>query len=101
VTTVTGYNGWTNYETWRTNLELLSKYDVGEFMGDNCFAFPDDRDDAVDKLAAQFEDDAHNVVEEQATGWALDLARGFLSRVDWREIASHYVDNYAANLASR
>jgi hypothetical protein len=94
-------NGWANYETWKTTLELLDGYEVADFMHDCLFVFPDDRDDAVDKLAQHFEDYAHEVVSEQARGWALDVAGSFLSRVDWHEIASHYVDDYASDLASR
>jgi hypothetical protein len=96
-----GYNGWTNYETWRTNLELLDGYDVADFMNDHRFAFPEDRDDAIDKLAAHFEGYVLELLDEQATGWAHDIAELFVMRVDWREIASHYVDDYAADLATR
>jgi hypothetical protein len=98
--TDTTYNGWTNYETWRTNLELIDGYDVSEWMRDNVFVFPDDRDKAVDLLAAHFTDFAHEVIEEQAKGWALDLAQAFLSRVDWEDIAAHYVDDYIAEIAA-
>jgi len=91
-----GYNGWSNFETWKTNLELLDGYDVSDFMEGNRFDFPDDRDSAVDRLAEHFCDYAHSVVEEESSGWAYDLATAFLSHVDWNEIAEHYVDDYIA-----
>jgi hypothetical protein len=94
-----GYNGWTNYETWRTNLELIDGYDVSDFMNDNRYVFPDDRDQAVADLSRHFSDFAHEVISEQASGWAYDLAVNFLARVDWDEIAEHYVDDYIAEMA--
>lgn len=91
---MSGYNGWTNYETWRINLEMIDGYDVSDFMTGFRFVFPDDRDDAVAKLAEYFCDYVHQFVEEQSSGFAYDLATSFLSHVDWDEIASHYVDDY-------
>ena len=92
------YNGWSNYETWRTNMELIDGYDVSDWMSGNVFVFPDDRDEAVEKLADHFRDFAHEVIGEQSSGWAYDLATSFLSHVIWEEIAEHYVDDYIAEM---
>lgn len=89
-----GYNGWSNYETWKTNMELLDGYEVNDFMSSGVYVFPEDRDQAVTDLARHFSDYAYDYVAEQATGWALDLANNFLARVDFDEIAGHYVDDY-------
>ena len=73
--TATTYNGWTNYETWRVNLEIFDGYD------------PDGR------LVCPFElqDYAEEIIEGQAEArsLALDYAMAFLAAVNWCEIARH------------
>jgi hypothetical protein len=73
--TATTYNGWTNYETWRVNLEIFDGYD------------PDGR--LVCPLELQ--DYAEEIIEGQAEAHslALDYAMAFLSAVNWCEIARH------------
>ena len=90
------YNGWTNYETWKTNLELVEGMAPHEFLGDQMLDIAENRDEAVEGLAEWIQEMAYEVVEEEAKGWALDLAKSFLARVDWEEIAEHYVDDYIA-----
>lgn len=88
-----GYNGWSNYETWRTNLELfdgMTPEDLGIYVD------AENRDDDVNAVATGLEAMAYEVVSEQAKGWALDLAESFLARVDWTEIAEHMVDDTLA-----
>ena len=90
-----GYNGWSNYETWRTNLELIDGYDVSDFMNDHRFVFPDDREEAVSKLASHFEDYVQEVMEwPESNTFAFGIVQDFLARVDFDEIAEHYVDDY-------
>jgi hypothetical protein len=84
-----GYNGWANYETWRTNLELFDGLDLTDFSLDF-----DDRDGAVKELTAILEEYADETVEMDAKGWAADIARSFLAQVDFEEIAEHMVDDY-------
>ena len=67
------YNGWTNYATWRINLELFSDMDVEDYFDE----FPD-----VDEL----KDYAENVIFENyngTLGLVEDYARAFLSNVNW------------------
>lgn len=90
------YNGWSNYETWKTNLELVEGLAPHEFLGDQMSDIAGNRDEAVEGLAEWLEEMAHEVVSEQSSGWALDLATSFLARVEWMEIAEHYVDDYIA-----
>jgi len=76
---MTTYNGWTNYETWRVNLEMfdgmepradISAYDLGR----------------------EFKDYAEEVIElSSEPGFARDYALAFLSDVNWSEIARHYI----------
>ena len=65
-------NGWTNYATWRVNLEFF-----------------DDGASEYYKTAQECRDYVESVVEEQSDGIALDYALAFLSYVNWNEIASH------------
>jgi hypothetical protein len=94
-----GYNGWSNFETWKTNLELVEGLAPHEFLGDQLLDIAEDRDEAVERLAEWLCEMAHEVVEGESSGWAYDLATSFLSHVDWTEIAVHYVDDYIAENA--
>jgi len=76
------YNGWTNYATWRVNLEMfdydgasdndLDAYDLGQSLRESALAWMD----------------------EQASGMALDYALAFLDEVNWYEIAESMIEAY-------
>lgn len=93
-----GYNGWSNYATWKTNLELVDGLAPHEFIADQLLDIEEDRDEAVERLAEWIQEMAYELVESEAKGWALDLAHSFLRDVDWTEIAEHHVDDYIAEL---
>ncbi len=82
----TKHNGWTNYATWRVNLEFFDD-GAGEYYQD----------------AQACRDYVESVIEEQAKGIALDYALAFLSDVNWHEIAEHHkqetetYDEYGVN----
>ncbi len=77
------YNGWTNYATWRINLEM---FDGGDFASDNDL-------DAYD-LGQRLREFAEENLSEQGSGMVLDYALAFLSDVNWREIAEHMIEDY-------
>lgn len=79
----TKYNGWTNYATWRVNLEM---FDGADYTSDNDL-------DAYD-LGQNLRELALEYLGEQAKGLALDYAEAFLSDVNWQEIAEHMIDDY-------
>lgn len=91
------YNGWTNYETWRINLEMIDGM-TPEDMGfrRNEFLDEDRRENFTARLAEALESHVAEIVEMDAKGFALDLANSFLARVDWNEIAQHMADDYIA-----
>lgn len=91
------YNGWTNYETWRINLEILDGMTAEDF-GITEWDVTENRDQATDRLAQDLEAYVHEVVEADAKGFALDLALSFLDRVDWDEIAEHMIADARAEL---
>ena len=79
------YNGWTNYATWRVNLELIDSIDPRDIMADGM--------DVAD-LADYFREYTEDVLSCTGEGLALDYARAFISCVDWREIARHKLAEY-------
>ena len=88
----TTYNGWTNYATWRVNLEIFDSFGPEDFdlaRGEELKCTD------VNELAEAFKDRAESFMEEQSTGLAQSYALAFLAEVNWREIAVHFVDAYA------
>jgi len=74
------YNGWTNYVTWRVNLEM--------FDGNNPY-FPHGRDwdgniDAMKEFVVL------EIEESTSEGLGRDYALAFIEDVNWNEIAEHY-----------
>ena len=85
--TDTKYNGWTNYATWRVNLEIFDGLEIEEY-------FPS-KPELYD-LADWAEEYVEELMEIDAKpGLALDYARAFLSDVNWQEIAEHLLENEA------
>jgi hypothetical protein len=83
----TTYNGWTNYATWRVNLEIFDGL-APEDMGWDAHYSRD--------LTDTMKDYAETVIEATAPeGLALSYARAFLNDVNWGEIAHHKITEYA------
>jgi len=75
---ITKHNGWTNYATWRVNLEMFDGLDhKGGVHADDCKEY------------------AEMLIENESTGsgFALDYAMAFLQDVNWQEIADSLNDN--------
>jgi hypothetical protein len=91
------YNGWSNYETWRVNLEMFDGMDPTDLW--------DTRADDVDSLTMALADSLESIAEDMALqgvgedgGFAASLVHHFLRQVNWREIAEHMVDDYRDQL---
>ena len=84
-----GYNGWTNYETWRINLEVTDGMTTSDFgVRDRDLLDPQ----TVDILSESIESYAEEIIlGEIPEGLALGLAADFLNRVNWEEIAEHMI----------
>lgn len=79
-----GYNGWTNYETWLTNMYYESLFqDISEDYGNDLYALGQSFKDIV-------EDDV--IEATQGQGFVSDAMGAFVSEVNFREIAEHYID---------
>ena len=78
------YNGWTNYATWRVNLELFSDMDYKDYFDQ----FPDTEalEDYVEHVVFENYNDTLGLVE--------DYARVFLSEVNYHEILEEMKDVY-------
>jgi hypothetical protein len=76
------YNGWTNYATWRVNLEMFD----GMRREDIC------ESDELVAIAHACKELAEGAIEETSDGLARDYALAFMSDVNWREIAAHFND---------
>ena len=74
------YNGWTNYETWKYNLELLDENYYRVLIEDNQFS-------SVYDLAKAIEDNADELAELVKPSWASSWVSAAFREVNWREIA--------------
>ena len=75
------YNGWTNYATWVTSLEILDGIDWKDYnMGE--------------PISAEMVEDYVQEVMEQSPNLALSFANRFLNDVNYREIAENANDNF-------
>jgi hypothetical protein len=82
------YNGWTNYATWRVNLEVFDGFDPRDY-------FLDGNDEVdTDELADNLKQWADDIIIGGSEGLVADYARAFLSDVDWHEIARHMIADY-------
>jgi hypothetical protein len=86
------YNGWTNYATWRVNLEIFDGLETSEMFD---LGLP------VEQLRHVLQDYAEEVVDmsindPEAPSIARDYALAFLSDVNWYEIAKHMIDDAKA-----
>ncbi len=76
----TKHNGWTNYATWRVNLEMFDDLDQDGWNGNTA----DDCRDYAETLIG---------CVQGGSGFALDYAMVFLQDVNWQEIADSLNDN--------
>lgn len=89
------YNGWTNYATWRINLEIFDGVPANDFDG------VDDLEPNIYEISLQLKDFAEEIIfsdcrydERRPSNLMEDYARAFLSDVNWYEIAQHMVNDY-------
>jgi len=87
--TDTTYNGWTNYATWRVQLEIFDNIPAQDFV-----SVDDEKPDTY-QIAQGMQEMAEYYIEcSSQEGFARDYAMAFLSDVNWRELAEHMVAAY-------
>ena len=81
----TTYNGWTNYATWRVNLEVFDGMDIMDYLGPCA---------DIGTLSMRMKEYAQNIIEDQTSenSIAQSYALAFLADVNWYEIAKHYYE---------
>lgn len=80
------YNGWTNYQTWRVNLEMFDGQPPEGF----------DLDQESNDLGHDLKDYAEEyIIENSREGLARDYALSFMAEVNWYEIAKNLKEVYA------
>ena len=90
------YNGWTNYATWRINLEIFDQWELGDFWG---YEDSDPKTVDVYELGEMMKDHVQELIDEQSPSGSLtnSYATAFIGDVNWVEIAQAMVDCYETN----
>ena len=85
------YTGWTNYETWRVNLEIFDGFNPAEYYSK--FDTEDEYglSQSLREYAEQIMFECQEVDPNTLAG---SYAMAFLDAVNWREIAVHMVNEY-------
>jgi hypothetical protein len=84
------YNGWTNYATWRVNLEMFDGINPHEYFSD-AVAGEGDAAQLAGLLKDYAEDHIYDATEDSLVqGYAF----AFIAEVNWHEIAEHMVEEY-------
>lgn len=89
----TKYNGWTNYATWRVNLEIFDGLEQSEVFD---LSLP------LEQLRHVLQDYVEGHIFEAGGGngnIAVDYALAFLKDVNWYEIAGHMIEDYNEEIA--
>lgn len=87
------HNGWTNYATWRVNLEIFDGNELDELFD---LTLP------VEQLRHVLQDYVEGHIYEAGGGngnIAVDYALAFISDVNWHEIAGHMIEDYKEEIA--
>lgn len=91
------YNGWSNYATWRINLEIFDGFEL-EFDANMEEDSEFDAYELKDRLQEIAEDAIFSGVgydERRPSTLMEDYARAFLQDVNYQEIAEHLIKNCA------
>lgn len=82
MTTDNKYNGWSNYATWRVNLEIFDNFDIDGYSND------------AYELSKELQEYAEEVIFGEQDGTLIaSYAFAFISDVNWYEIAEHLLES--------
>jgi hypothetical protein len=79
------YNGWTNYWTWKYNLEILNTEYWRELIEEGQFS-------SIYELSQAIKEEAVELAEEARPNWAQDWVNSAFSEVDWYALADQFAD---------
>lgn len=91
------YNGWTNYETWLTNLHF-ENFDFSDYKEDGTFEGMNEeeiRDWVADYIETTIEEFCFGQLElgRVENLFITDVLSQFLKSVDWENIADSYLED--------
>jgi len=86
--------GWSNYATWRVNLEILSDHDFAQqVLEGGALPIVEDLENIVNEtLFGEYR--AHNTLTSTLTE---DYARAFIAEVNYNEILEHILEEIEMN----
>jgi len=98
------YNGWTNYETWKANLEyfdgeepswlndeILECYEDGKWNKDAL-------EDVISTYADSLEYIFNDIYEDIDNTFVQSVFNAYMSEVNYNEIAENIIDDYKETL---
>lgn len=89
------YNGWRNRETWLVPL-WWNECPIESIEADT-------KEEAIESLAEQleslFDELAEEALDSRKASLFSDLLQGACSRIDWREIAEHWIEDIELKLS--
>jgi hypothetical protein len=85
------FNGWSNYATWRINLEMFDGFKTQDYYDDykDAYEFSDFLKQYADELL---------FTDSGTWGLVHDYAQAFLNEVNWYEIAEHLLTAEKENI---
>ena len=85
------HNGWTNYATWRINLEIFDDIDTDNWQ--------DEIEDGISayELGEMLQDYTEEILMECENELTESYALAFIDKVNWGEIAQGIMDVYKEN----
>lgn len=102
------YNGWTNYATWRINLEIFDNSQLDEFdesvLAYDMQELEENKDDILSNVSDMLKEYVNDLLFEQSNkgdsgdNLVLDYAMAFINDVNWYEIAESMYTDYIDNL---
>jgi hypothetical protein len=90
------YNGWSNYATWRVNLEIVdgTQWTKEDFVSDEVELTVYELSEHIKNAVGQVVSGYGELDDNQSARFALDYANAFLDDVNYYEIAEHMAENY-------
>ncbi len=89
------YNGWTNWETWLTNMYFEQTFQMiiedakenpgGAYLPEDAYELGEVYKDLVEEMN-------YEVLQGEGTYFITDIVNGAMREVNWSEIARHYIE---------
>lgn len=84
------YNGWTNWETWKVNLEILDGLDASDL---NIEHYTQDEYYEAGQVIEEYVGEILSM-EYNTDGFVSGVVHSFLHAVNWAELAKMFIDQW-------